>query len=82
MKHVVADESGVGEEGIPFLVVLGLLEAILEGDGDDFVISGEKIFIMHGDVATLFLVFGKVSEEGVRDKISAWLVEDTSYNFV
>lgn len=45
-------------------------------DGDDFVITGEKIFIMHGDVANLFLVFGKVSEEGVRDKISAWIVED------
>ena len=45
-------------------------------EGDDFVINGEKIFIMHGDVANLFVVFGKISEEGVRDKVSAWIVED------
>jgi butyryl-CoA dehydrogenase len=49
-------------------------------DGDHFVINGEKIFIMHGDVATLFVLFGKVSEEGVRDKISAWIVEDKGNN--
>ena len=49
-------------------------------DGDDYVISGEKIFIMHGDVANIFVLFGKVREEGVRDKISAWLVEDTGKN--
>ncbi len=35
-------------------------EARLE-DGH-YIINGEKIFIMHGDVADLFVVFGKVSE--------------------
>ncbi len=41
-----------------------------------WIINGEKIFIMHGDVADLFVIFGKVNEPGVRHKISAWLVED------
>jgi butyryl-CoA dehydrogenase len=49
-------------------------------DGDDFVINGEKIFIMHGDAANLYVLFGKVNEEGVRDKVSAWLVEDNGNN--
>ncbi|MBI3873083.1 MAG: acyl-CoA dehydrogenase family protein, partial [candidate division Zixibacteria bacterium] len=35
-------------------------------DGGHYIINGEKIFIMHGDVANLFVVFGKVSEPGVR----------------
>ena len=43
-------------------------------DGDNFVINGEKIFIMHGDVAHVGLVFGKLQEEGVRDKVSAVIV--------
>lgn len=49
-------------------------------DGDDYIINGEKIFIMHGDVSDLFVVFGKVNEPGVRDKVSAWLVEDNGNN--
>jgi butyryl-CoA dehydrogenase len=49
-------------------------EAVIE-DGH-YIISGEKIFIMHGDVADLFIVFGKVNEPGVRDKVSAWIIED------
>lgn len=43
-------------------------------DGDDFIINGEKIFIMHGDVAHVGVVFGKIQEEGVRDKVSAVIV--------
>ncbi|MEW5701701.1 MAG: acyl-CoA dehydrogenase family protein [Candidatus Zixiibacteriota bacterium] len=49
-------------------------------DGDHYVINGEKIFIMHGDVANLFVLFGKVNEPGVRDKVSAWIVEDNGGN--
>ncbi len=41
-------------------------------DGDDFVINGEKIFIMHGDVADLAVLFCKI--EG-KPKMSAILVE-------
>ncbi|MCK4656649.1 MAG: acyl-CoA dehydrogenase family protein [candidate division Zixibacteria bacterium] len=43
-------------------------------DGDQFIINGEKIFIMHGDVAHVGVVFGKIQEEGVRDKVSAVIV--------
>ncbi|MBI5868863.1 MAG: acyl-CoA dehydrogenase family protein [candidate division Zixibacteria bacterium] len=49
-------------------------------EGDHYIINGEKIFIMHGDVATLYVLFGKISEAGVRDKISTWLVEDNGNN--
>ncbi|MBU0982556.1 MAG: acyl-CoA dehydrogenase family protein [candidate division Zixibacteria bacterium] len=41
-------------------------------DGDEFVINGEKIFIMHGDVADLAVLFCKV--EG-KPKMSAIIVE-------
>jgi butyryl-CoA dehydrogenase len=46
-----------------------------EVDGDNYVINGEKIFIMHGDVAHVGVVFVKIQEEGVRDKISSVLVD-------
>jgi len=48
---------------------------IAESDGDNYVINGEKIFIMHGDVADVGVVFAKIQEEGVRDKVSAMLVD-------
>lgn len=43
-------------------------------DGDNFVLNGEKTFIMHGDVADIGVVFLKV--EG-KPKLSAMIVEDT-----
>src|SRR3972149_2291108 len=47
-------------------------------EGDQFVINGEKIFIMHGDVADVHVVFCKIIEDGHKaDKttISAIIVE-------
>jgi len=41
-------------------------------NGGDFVINGEKIFIMHGDVADLAVLFVKVED---KPKMSAILVE-------
>jgi len=48
-------------------------------DGDDFVISGEKIFIMHGDVADIFVLFLKIkgNDADVKPtrKVSTVIVE-------
>lgn len=47
-------------------------------DGDHFVINGEKIFIMHGDVADIHVVFCKILEDGHKSEkstISAIIVE-------
>jgi len=52
-----------------------------ELDGDEFIINGEKIFIMHGDVADLFVLFLKIVEkepdaEGkASKKVSTIIVE-------
>jgi butyryl-CoA dehydrogenase len=40
--------------------------------GDHYVINGEKIFIMHGDVAEVGIVFCKVKD---KPKMSAFIVE-------
>ena len=50
-------------------------------DGDSFVINGEKIFIMHGDVADLVVLFAKIVEEGEKDKVSAILLEKGTPGF-
>jgi acyl-CoA dehydrogenase len=45
-------------------------------DGDDIVVSGGKTFITNGDVADLYLLFGKWSEIGDdRKAISALILE-------
>jgi alkylation response protein AidB-like acyl-CoA dehydrogenase len=45
-------------------------------DGDHIVVSGGKVFISNGDVADLYLVFGKWSELGDgRTAISALILE-------
>ncbi len=48
-------------------------------DGDHYVVNGEKIFIMHGDVADLFVLFAKIAGDGDDEKssrkITAMLVE-------
>lgn len=43
--------------------------------GDHYLVNGEKIFIMHGDVAELGVLFCKV--EG-QPKLSAMIVDDTA----
>jgi len=51
-------------------------------DGNDYVINGEKIFIMHGDVADIIVLFLKIedgTEEKASRKISA-LIVDTKKN--
>ena len=50
-------------------------------DGDFFVINGEKIFIMHGDVADLVVLFCKIVQEGEKDKVSAILLERDTPGF-
>ncbi len=53
--------------------------AVLEGD--EYVINGEKIFIMHGDVADLFVLFCRIvdpeseGEGKASRKVSAIIVE-------
>jgi len=45
-------------------------------NGDHYLVNGEKIFIMHGDVSTLTVLFCKLSEEGADSgKMSALIVE-------
>ncbi len=50
-------------------------------DGDHFVINGEKIFIMHGDVCDFAVVFCKIQEGDSRDKVSAILVPGDAPGF-
>jgi len=51
-------------------------ETVAMIDGDDFVINGEKIFIMHGDAADLAVLFCRIGEKGEgRPKVSSILVE-------
>ena len=45
-------------------------------DGDHFVINGEKIFIMHGDVCDLAVLFCRIgAKEEKRPRVSAIIVE-------
>jgi len=45
-------------------------------DGDNFVINGEKIFIMHGDAADVAVLFCRIGEKAEgRPKVSAIIVE-------
>jgi acyl-CoA dehydrogenase len=45
-------------------------------DGDDVIVDGDKMFITSGDVADLYLVFGKWSDiEDPRESLTAMIVE-------
>jgi len=51
-------------------------------DGDDIVVKGSKIFITNGDVADLYLVFGKWSEiSDSRKSISVLVLEKDQPGF-
>lgn len=51
-------------------------------DGDDIVINGSKIFITNGDVADLYLLFGKWSEiDDPKQAISALILEKGADGF-
>jgi alkylation response protein AidB-like acyl-CoA dehydrogenase len=51
-------------------------------DGDDIVINGSKIFISNGDVADLYLLFGKWSEiQDSKTAISAIILEKGAPGF-
>jgi acyl-CoA dehydrogenase len=51
-------------------------------DGDDIIVNGSKIFISNGDVADLYLLFGKWSEiEGSKEAISAIVFEKGTPGF-
>ncbi len=43
-------------------------------DGGSYVITGNKIFITHGDIAHVLVVFAKVNVEG-KDRLTAFLVD-------
>ncbi len=51
-------------------------------DGDDIIVKGSKIFISNGDVADLYLVFGKWSEiDDPKKSISALILETRTEGF-
>jgi alkylation response protein AidB-like acyl-CoA dehydrogenase len=58
----------------------GSLEAKAVRDGDDWVISGQKLFITNGNWASLALVFARTGGEGPRG-ITAFLVPASSEGF-
>ncbi len=43
--------------------------------GDHFIINGEKIYIMHGDVCDFAVLFCRIGEDGDRPKVSTILVD-------
>jgi alkylation response protein AidB-like acyl-CoA dehydrogenase len=43
--------------------------------GDDYVLSGEKMFITNGGVADVFVVFARTADGDRRDALSAFVVE-------
>ena len=52
------------------------MRTTIRPDGDSIVVDGSKVFITNGDVANLYLVFGKWSEmKDQRSSISAAIIE-------
>jgi alkylation response protein AidB-like acyl-CoA dehydrogenase len=66
---LVITETGAGSDATG-------MRTRLAPDGEEVVIDGAKLFITNGDVADLFLVFGKWSEiDDARGAITAIVVE-------
>ena len=52
------------------------MRTTFRADGDEIVINGGKTFITNGDVADLYLLFGKWEDiEGAKESISALILE-------
>jgi butyryl-CoA dehydrogenase len=48
-----------------------------KADGDYYIVNGEKTFIMHGDVADLYVLFCKIDDgSGRSERISTIIVDD------
>ncbi len=55
---------------------------VFEDAGDHYIINGEKIFIMHGDVCHYAVTFGKLKDdESSRPKVSAIIVPADAEGF-
>jgi alkylation response protein AidB-like acyl-CoA dehydrogenase len=61
-------EAGSGSDA-------GALASKAEEDGDDWVLTGSKLWISHGDEADLIVVFARTDPHGASRGISAFLVE-------
>ncbi len=49
-------------------------QTVAKIEGDNFVINGEKIFIMHGDVCNFMVLFCKIDDGSERPRVSAIMV--------
>ena len=61
-------ESGSGSDALGAKTT-----AKLSGDGEHYILNGEKMFISNGSFADMFIVFAKI--DGEKDKFSAFVVE-------
>jgi acyl-CoA dehydrogenase len=75
LASLAITESGAGSDATS-------MKTRFTPDGDDIVVDGEKTFITNGDVADLYLLFGKWSEiEGDKQAISALIFEKGTPGF-
>lgn len=69
LASLAITENGAGSDAIG-------MRTTFKPDGDDIVINGSKVFITNGDVADLYLLFGKWSEiDNGKDAISVLVLE-------
>ncbi|MCE7063026.1 acyl-CoA dehydrogenase family protein [Dyadobacter sp. CY343] len=54
-------------------------KARLSGDGQHYIVNGQKMWITNGGFADVFIVFAKVEENGQTDKnLTAFIIDKTS----